>query len=1424
MTAVDGTTVTGHWAQQSLPLPMIVYQMTYTANTMYAGTGNAGVYVAPWIQLFGSNDAGTTWKTLTPSIAANPLSYSQVIPAVISVNATVPYSTLRVVFGASASPYYRVTAYGITFIAASAPPTMPPPRPPLPPPPSISPPPPPPASPALPARSVGINNVTVVYGVGAVTSTTTCAVSRAAGVWVDVVVAIDASGLVETYVDGNATACSVSCALGPASLCYPANNAGAGPGFTAASRVDWPVLLANADTASFRLDQPRLGVSAVYELAAQLPLNNGDCPAFSTPPVADPSTAVPVAAAWASSVSVSSAAALAGNTSGMSPSYFFSTGADGAPYVAYDLGSAFYVTGVQVLPRADGCASCMQWFANTIRSGASSSVWTNPVFAPGPARYVSVHGASSMLQLRAFVVSGASLSSVTLPSAFSLTDPKTGKCLTANATLGACGEVFSFFGGSIVALTSGATLPMTWTAFANGTLPAFSAGGTLLGGVPGWNVSAATPAAVPMPQSLVSWRVAGALQNGVWPDMASGTLAPVSGLGNTVATIEASAPVTIAAGNGTEALLSLPPTFTMCTVSRGAGALAGAAGVVQSNVTVSGVGATACPAGCVGAPGVQLPPSCATSSAQVYLASVCPQTPCTLTVSNQNAIAGFGCTNTTLVGACVCPVSKTAWTHGPLAASYANVTFRQSYAPLGLNVLCASSSGCASLNGAGGCGVSVAATMNPTVQLNGPWNIAEVLVWNTSLTLAQQNAVATSYAVPKYSLLAAPQTPGTFALVTSSGCLAPASPPTSAASNALAVATWACADPAGAFSWNGSALVHAASGMCVAANATLGVCELGAGNWTWTAGGTISSPSGCAAASAPAQAMSASPAVYVPNTPTVDVLATNYTWVSSTGPSGIGPGNYSTPPNTYCTPSYASHFSAVCCGAVGSTEYMQFSALPNMALKSYTMTTSACQTLLQGTYGDGVWYSVDDRTNTTCDKTNCVPNQGTYVVNRAAAAYVMYRLTVVVGPGVGWYQGNQFSAPPITVSQLSATFGPLIIPALSVSPPQPPPLPAPPTPPRPPQPPPGQPAGSISATNLFVANPAQSFVTSGTTVYSQSGVQSWTVGTTGRVTIVAAGAGDAGGGAGSVVATTVYVWSGQVITMYVGRRGAASGAGGSTNVTRGSSLLVAGGTANGTCYDSTAANGAANRVSWYSGSTQNTGDGYVAVIVGPAVSMIPTSPMPPNPPPAPPSPPPPPPPLSTPALVTFNTPGTYTWTSTVSGLVSFVAGGAGATGGRGVVVGTSALLTMGQNVTVLVGQRGSSGCGGGGTFISSAKAPLLVAGGGGTGANAVTATSTAAGYNTSSSSNVNAYSYQAIDMRKHHTPHTRHTCPSSAPRCIMGWCTNNSGSVGPAPHAMSTPTQIRAVAPASALATIAPNGAAGLTRASLAHVAPGPGS
>jgi len=60
-------------------------------------------------------------------------------------------------------------------------------------------------------------------------------------------------------------------------------------------------------------------------------------------------------------------------------------------------------------------------------------------------------------------------------------------------------------------------------------------------------------------------------------------------------------------------------------------------------------------------------------------------------------------------------------------------------------------------------------------------------------------------------------------------------------------------------------------------------------------------------------------------------------------------------------------------------------------------------------------------------------------------------------------------------------------------------------------------------------------------------------------------------------------------------------------------------------------------------------------------------------------------------------------------------------GGRGAKVSGNVILTEGDKITVLVGQRGSSnsdskpGSGGGGTFVISQVGPLLVAGGGGGG-------------------------------------------------------------------------------------------------------------
>lgn len=66
-------------------------------------------------------------------------------------------------------------------------------------------------------------------------------------------------------------------------------------------------------------------------------------------------------------------------------------------------------------------------------------------------------------------------------------------------------------------------------------------------------------------------------------------------------------------------------------------------------------------------------------------------------------------------------------------------------------------------------------------------------------------------------------------------------------------------------------------------------------------------------------------------------------------------------------------------------------------------------------------------------------------------------------------------------------------------------------------------------------------------------------------------------------------------------------------------------------------------------------------------------------------------------------------------------GSSGVEGGRGAKVSGNVLLTKGENIIVLVGQRGSSGArhkpgsGGGGTFVISQVGPLLVAGGGGGG-------------------------------------------------------------------------------------------------------------
>ena len=218
---------------------------------------------------------------------------------------------------------------------------------------------------------MGTTNLTVVYGLAPQTSITSCAVNRPAGTWVDLAFAIDSNGVVEAFVDGVPSACTVNCALGnPPSLCYPGNPS---VGFPLGSRIESPVLQLNADVASFRVDQPRLGNAAIMDLALEQPIVNGDCPPASPAPSITTTSAIPPATAWASSSIAQSPASLATNFSGMAPSYFFSTATESAPFVAYDLGSNFFITGIQGLARDDGCTSCLQWFNYVIRAGASSN-------------------------------------------------------------------------------------------------------------------------------------------------------------------------------------------------------------------------------------------------------------------------------------------------------------------------------------------------------------------------------------------------------------------------------------------------------------------------------------------------------------------------------------------------------------------------------------------------------------------------------------------------------------------------------------------------------------------------------------------------------------------------------------------------------------------------------------------------------------------------------------------------------------------------------------------------------------------------------------------------------------------------------------------------------------------------------------------
>ena len=486
----------------------------------------------------------------------------------------------------------------------------------------------------------------------------------------------------------------------------------------------------------------------------------------------------------------------------------------------------------------------------------------------------------------------------------------------------------------------------------------------------------------------------------------------------------------------------------------------------------------------------------------------------------------------------ICTVSKgsalsaivgpgtSAWTHGPTKASY-SASLPPGYAPLGMNVLCATQT-CASLNGAGAC-TAASSAVTASAHLAAPWYVAEVIVWNVSLSLGQMQTVATSYALPRYGLLAAPQPVGAFAVSSPSGCLVPAVPPSSSCGGAVVAAPWACSDPAGVFSWTGTSLVHAQSGLCVGASMQMCACDVDPGNWTWAAKGTIWSANGtCASVGAASSQCYAGSGVATPVYSTSVVISSmwftpeytfnyldwSYYSTANGNTMGVGGGYYHGTTRTIADGM-----------SFGGTYYEFTSPAPggNGAVASYTINTDACQTVLLGSSDSrATWHVVDNRTTADFKHASGCPAGGNLTVT-SIAAYGVHRLVIVTGDGSGL---------AVHVYSLSVTW------ALALAPPPLPSLPPPPLPQPPPYPPPSPPSPPTYARVLYTFSPDSSIasVPFGTATMA-NGMYVWTLNSSVTLTVLAAGAGSTAGGGGIVVAGAIQFLVGQVVVISLGAAG-----------------------------------------------------------------------------------------------------------------------------------------------------------------------------------------------------------------------------------------------------------------------------------------------
>ena len=609
--------------------------------------------------------------------------------------------------------------------------------------------------------------ISVAYGSGISNSVTTCAFTRLSGSWNHVAATIAADGPVSVYANGTRLQCS------PTGF-YPAGEGGAGPGFPSTRFTSATFGAASTSVAAFRIDEPPITAATIMALNLEVAdqLMQPYAPAPQQPYVANLATGAYV------TVSSTDPAFLPASSLVQAPGFgFFSTRADPIPWISIDTGAMRNVTGVSITRRRDGCISCLMQgdYAVDVSGLSCGSRVTAADVTVVPCQsfgsVITVTGTPGVpLSVSSISIFGTTMVTIDIPLTLNLR-------LANGTALGA----WMYAGGRLTSVATGDsyTWPVTASSIANVAFWLNSTYALDAFTDPTSPAALAASVGIPQPASLVGWYSAASWANGSWTDAVSG--APVVA---TSTVLTRGRYVSGPPGSLFSVRTPLPQNFTICTVSRSTSTVVSGQSAVQQytkTVLVSGITINAvtlsCPSGCTSASvrsvtrasgGV----SCGSNALSIFTNAVSSASASgnwtidAPTVSSAYAQCSSFAMNAAFT--CGCIATASTWTHGPANAFYgdvAKVNVTAIDAADAFAVLCANNdaAACGAVldGGSGAClspgppGVSgVPGPLSSAISVGGPaaWDLAELLVWNRTLSVAEMKSVQASYLIPKHSL------------------------------------------------------------------------------------------------------------------------------------------------------------------------------------------------------------------------------------------------------------------------------------------------------------------------------------------------------------------------------------------------------------------------------------------------------------------------------------------------------------------------------------------------------------------------------------------------------------------------------------------------------------------------------------------------